>query len=179
MPLPLTRILRPFAAILTALTLLTLVTACGFQLRGAVDIPSQFSPVFVDAPPSSAVGALIRDRLQMSGVKLASSAKEGRALVRILAERRHVRVGALDRNGKVIASEIFLQVRFEARDASGKTLVEASGLELSRIFENPDVEVLGKQMEAEVLYGEMSQDIATQILAMLRAALPHDQAQKD
>ena len=32
--------------------------------------------------------------------------------------------------------------------------------------------MLGKQLEAEILYAEMAQDAATQILAMLRAALP-------
>ncbi len=102
----------------------------------------------------------------------ATSPKDARTLVRILSESRNSRVGALDRNGKIIASELFLNLRFDARDATGKVLIEPRALEISRTFENADVEVLGKQLEAEMLYAEMAQDAATQILAMLRAALP-------
>jgi LPS-assembly lipoprotein len=105
-------------------------------------------------------------------VQQAAAAKDARVLVRILSESRRSRVGALDRNGKIIATELFLDLRFDARDATGKVLVEPRILEISRTFENADVEVLGKQLEAEILYAEMAQDAATQVLAMLRAALP-------
>ncbi len=151
---------------------LCLVTACGFKLRGAVEIPSNFSPVFVEAPGSSTVGAILRERFEISGVQQATSPKDARSLVRILSETRTSRVGALDRNGKIIATELLFNLRFDARDAAGKVLVEPRALEISRTFENADVEVLGKQLEAEILYAEMAQDAATQILAMLRAVLP-------
>jgi LPS-assembly lipoprotein len=154
------------------LVILSLVTACGFHLRGAVDIPPNLSPVFVEAPGNSAVGVALKDRFQVSGVQQTTSAKDARALVRILSESRRSRVGALDSNGKVIATELFLNLRFDARAATGKTLVEPQALEMSRTFENADVEVLGKQLEAEILYAEMTEDMTTQILAMLRAALP-------
>ena len=151
---------------------LSLVTACGFKLRGAVEIPPNLSPVFVETPGNSLVGGILRERFQLSAVQQAAAAKDARVLVRILSESRRSRVGALDRNGKIIATELFLDLRFDARDATGKVLVEPRALEISRTFENADVEVLGKQLEAEILYAEMGQDAATQILAMLRAALP-------
>jgi len=144
---------------------------CGFQLRGAVDIPKAQTPVLVEASGQSLVAGLLRDRLQLSGIPLAAQARDARTIVRILTESRRSRVGALDRSGKIIASELFFTLKFDARDAAGKPLLESRGLELSRTFENPDVEVLGKQQEAEILYAEMAEDATTQVLAMLRAAL--------
>ncbi len=161
--------LRLLVALLMALTL---ITACGFKLRGAVAIPPNLSPVFVEIPGNSLVGGILRERFQLSAVQQAASAKDARVLVRILSESRRSRVGALDRNGKIIATELILDLRFDARDPTGKILIEPRALEISRTFENADVEVLGKQLEAEILYAEMAQDAATQILAMLRAALP-------
>lgn len=167
------RLPEPRLGLLGALLMaLSLVTACGFQLRGAVVIPPNLSPVFVENPGNSLVAGILRERFQLSAVPQAASVKDARVLVRILSESRRSRVGALDRNGQIIATELFLDLRFDARDATGKVLVEPRALEISRTFENADVEVLGKQLEAEILYAEMAQDAATQILAMLRAALP-------
>lgn len=151
---------------------LALLSGCGFRLRGAVDIPPTLLPVFVEASGGSLVGNQLRDQFQLSAIPQAPSAREARAIVRILSESRRSRVGALDRNGKIIATEIFLDVRFDAREAGGKELVAPRTLELSRSFEDADVEVLGKQLEAEIIYADMAQDASHQILAMLRAALP-------
>ena len=151
---------------------LALLSGCGFRLRGAVDIPPTLLPVFVEASGGSLVGNQLRDQFQLSAIPEAPSAREARAIVRILSESRRSRVGALDRNGKIIATEIFLDVRFDAREAGGKELVAPRTLELSRSFEDADVEVLGKQLEAEIIYADMAQDASHQILAMLRAALP-------
>ena len=176
-PLPLTSMLPPLPPLPRLLVLslsLILLSACGFHLRGAVDIPPNLLPVFVEAGGSSLVGNQLRDQFQLSTTPQAPSAREARAIVRILGESRRSRVGALDRNGKIIATEIFLDVRFDAREAGGKELVAPRRLELSRSFEDADVEVLGKQLEAEIIYNDMAQDAANQILAMLRAALPKD-----
>jgi LPS-assembly lipoprotein len=153
------------------LLFLFLESACGFKLRGAVEIPPNFIPVYVETSGSSTVGAILKERFQISGVQQATSPKDAHSFVRILSEARTSRVGALDSNGKIIATDLLFNLRFDARDASGKVLVEPRALEISRIYENADVEVLGKQLEAEILYSEMAQDAATQILAMLRAAL--------
>ena len=134
---------------------LLLLSACGFHLRGAVDIPPTLLPVYVEAGGGSLVGNQLRDQFQLSAIPQAPSAREARAIVRILSESRRSRVGALDRNGKIIATEIFLDVRFDAREAGGKELVAPQRLELSRSFEDADVEVLGKQLEAEIIYTDI------------------------
>lgn len=164
--------LVPLSLLLLLLLTLILPSGCGFRLRGAVDIPPTLLPVFVEAGGGSLVARQLREQFQLSAIPLASSAREARAIVRILSESRRSRVGALDRNGKIVATEIFLDVRFDAREAGGKELVTPRTLELSRSFEDADVEVLGKQLEAEIIYADMAQDASHQILAMLRAALP-------
>jgi LPS-assembly lipoprotein len=49
--------------------------------------------------------------------------------------------------------------------------LEVQTLDLARTFDNPDVEVLGKQLEEETIYRELAGDAADRILMRLRTAL--------
>jgi len=144
---------------------------CGFKLRAAVDIPPQFNPIYVDAQDGSKVRRATLEHLQASEVRRAASAEDAKVVLRILRESRRTRVAAVDRDGKVVARELFLTVQFDAVNAQGKQLMKVATLDLSRTFENPDVEVLGKQLEAELIYEDLARDAADRILVRLRAAL--------
>lgn len=145
--------------------------ACGFQLRGAAEIPERFNPLFIEAQNGASVRQALLQRLEGSPVRQAASAQEARAVVRVLSESRRSRVAAVDRDNKVIATELFLDLRFDARDAAGTPLLAVQSLSLSRTYENPDVEVLGKELEADLIYDDLAQDAAEQILDRLRAVL--------
>ena len=162
---------RLFLSLCLLVVAVTGPTACGFKLRGVVDIPPQFNPMFIEANGGVSVRKAMLQRLDGSQVRRAASAKEAKVVVRILSESRSSRVAAVDRNNKVIASELFLNVTFDALDGEGKQLVEGQSLSLSRTYENPDVEVLGKELEAGLIYDDLAQDAAERILARLRATL--------
>ena len=109
--------------------------------------------------------------LAVSGVPVAASAADARLIVRILGESRSSRVAAVDRDGKVIASELHYRVFFDAVAPDGTALLSSETLDLVRTYENPDVEVLGKQQEAELIYQDLIEDAADRILMRLRVAL--------
>jgi LPS-assembly lipoprotein len=73
--------------------------------------------------------------------------------------------------GKVLAYELHLVVVYDAVTPDGKARVSKQTLDLSRTFDNPDVEVLGKQLEQEQIYQEFAVDAADRILLRLRSAL--------
>ncbi len=153
------------------LPLLFSFSGCGFHLRGVVEIPPDLNPLYIQAKPGSRVRSALLDRLQGSQVRPAKSAEAARVIVRILQESKASRVTAVDENNKVVASELFLHLRFDATDGQGKTLVPVQSLQLSRTYENPDVQVLGKEQEANLIYEDLAQEGAERILYRLRAAL--------
>jgi LPS-assembly lipoprotein len=161
------RALRPLLVLLLAATL----AACGFQLRGTAEIPPDLSPIYVQAAEGSPVRAALERRLEFNPGALTRNAPEARLLVRVLGESRSSRVAAVDRGGKVIARELHLRVRFDAASRDGSEQVPAQTLDLVRTFENPDVEVLGKQQEADLIYEDLVEDAADRILLRLRALL--------
>ncbi|MEA3275297.1 MAG: LPS assembly lipoprotein LptE [Pseudomonadota bacterium] len=156
---------------LVAATLVVALSACGFHLRGVVDIPPELNPMYIEAPGGSPVRAAIVQRLSGSQVQLAAKPQDARVIIRIANESRSSRVAAVDRDGKVLASELHYRVAFEALAADGEQRVPQQALDLVRTYENPDVEVLGKQLEADLIYEDLIQEAADRILGRLRAAL--------
>lgn len=164
-------VLRSLHALALTSFLLLGLSACGFHLRGATEIPPELNPMYVQASGGSAVRGALLERLEWSEVRLAAAPQDAKVVLRIGRESRTSRVAAVDRDGKVLAFELHLGVAFEAVRPDGSTLVPRQEIDLVRTYENPDVEVLGKQLEREMIYEDLVQDAAERILMRLRAAL--------
>jgi LPS-assembly lipoprotein len=158
-----------------ALALVTLLcvaanVGCGFQLRGAVDIPRDLSPVFVSG--DGLVARSVETRLRSGGVQATENSANAGLLVQILSEARNERVVAVDQDGRSLAYMLTYRVRFAATTGTGERVIEPQQLTLDRTFdENPDAAVLGKEQELEVIYSDMADDAADQVIFRLRAAL--------
>lgn len=147
-----------------------LLTGCGFHLRGAVDIPARLEPVYIQF--GGLVGQAIEERLRGSDVAVTHLATEAGLILRFFGQSRSSRVVAVDREGKALAYALEFRVGFNAVDASGQQLIPEQRLTLERTFDdNPDVAVLGKQLESDIIYQDMADDAADQVLLRLRAAL--------
>ena len=101
------------------------LSGCGFHLRGEVDIPPDLNPLFIQAPAGSPVAQAMVDQLRGTQVRLAASAKEAKLVLRIHSERRSSRVVAVDRSGKVLSYELHLQVTFDARGRTARSVCPA------------------------------------------------------
>ncbi|MFD2112178.1 LPS assembly lipoprotein LptE [Thiorhodococcus fuscus] len=162
---------RGWTWLLIALLVAALASGCGFRLRGEVEIPKDLTPIYVDSNPGSPVRSAIGDLLAGSEVHLTENPAEARLRLRILSESRSSRVAAVDANGKTLAYELHYVVRFDAVSPDGAQKVPPQTMDLVRNFDNPDVEVLGKQLEEDLIYQDFATDAADRILMRLRAVL--------
>ncbi len=156
--------------LLQALPFLAL-TGCGFHLRGALDIPAGLAPFYLQPAIGSPVMQAVKDELAGGGVPLAPSLDKAKLILRITSEGRSSRVVATNNAGKVLAYELRYRVTYEAVAPDGKVLIPKQKLDLVRTFDNPDVEVLGKQLEEAMIYQEFAVDAADRILMRLRTSL--------
>ncbi|MBK1693990.1 hypothetical protein CKO09_04455 [Chromatium weissei] len=148
-----------------------LFTGCGFHLRGRIEIPVSFNPLLIQAPANSPVRHAIEELLTGSAVRLTTIPAAAKLTLRILSETRSSRVAAVDANGKTLAFELHSVVRFDVVAPDGTQKLPPQTLDLTRNFDNPDVEVLGKQLEEELIYQDFAADSADRILMRLRAVL--------
>jgi LPS-assembly lipoprotein len=144
---------------------------CGFRLRGVVEIPDALNPVYVQPGAGSPVANALLEQLAGSQVVVAPTAATANLIVRILGEQRYSRVVAVDSSGRVLAYELHYLVRYDAIAPDGTQKVPEQRLDLMRNFDNPDVEVLGKQLEEAMIYEDFARDAADRILMRLRVTL--------
>lgn len=148
-----------------------LMAGCGFELRGTTEIPAELGPILIAAQDGTATGGALLQRLRGSGVPITNDRQEARMTLRVLREGRSSRVVAVDRNGKVLAYELGFETTFDAVGTEGEALLAPQTVSLQRTLDNPDIEVLGKQEETELIYQDMEREAAELVLLRLRAAL--------
>lgn len=166
------RLTPPLASLVLVTALASLLlTGCGFALRGTTEIPEALNPILIQGGKGTATGRALIERLQGSQVRLTQNSSDARVIVRILDERRSSRVAAVDRNGKVLAYDLGFHVTFDALGPDGAPLVSSERMILDRTLDNPDIEVLGKREETEMMYADMHGEAADRVLLRLRAAL--------
>jgi LPS-assembly lipoprotein len=153
-----------------ALALVSLLGGCGFHLRGAVDVPDAYQPLYI-AGGGPLVEA-VRDRLVGSDVRQTYDPTKAGLILTIYQQKRDSRVVAVDQRGKALAYEQRYRFDVEAAGGDGTVLMPRQTLLLERTFDyNPDVAVLGEEIESEYIYQDMVDDAAGQVLLRLRVAL--------
>ncbi len=148
-----------------------LLSACGFQLRG--EAPMSLKSLHVVAEVPSQVAVEIRRQLSGGPTRLAPSAQEAEATVRVLAESTDKTIQSLTGAGRVFDYRLNLKVRYQVTTAPAKFLVEPAEIELWRIISYSETAPLAKEAEEQLLYAEMRTEAAMRILRRLSVAHAH------
>ena len=165
---------RRRAGLTTGLLLLGLVLmlqGCGFHLRGTYQVPPNLTPAYVEAPEASLLAQELNQALRDAGVELTAGPSGAKARIRILGEKYNTRVLSVDGQGKVVEYELSYRLDFDVLDSAGKELVPRQQIDVVQSLVNPDIEVLGKQQEEELLRQDMRQDMVGRMLQRMRAHL--------
>jgi len=158
--------MRALGLILLYLTL----PACGYHLRGSVEIPEGISAVHVKAPNRSLERAW-KEELGIMGIPMAATAEEADAILSVDNETFDRRVLSVDADsGKVTEYELAYTVQFSMRRPDTSELLAPQTVTRIRSYTfNPDT-VLGNEREQQLLHREMREDALRQILVRLSAA---------
>ncbi len=146
---------------------LGLLSACGFHLRGEFNVP--FASVYVATTGASQVANVLKRELGNSPTKLMPSAKDAEAQLNISAEKRERIILSLSGAGRVREYQLKLNVRYQLVDSKGAVAIPTSEIQLQRIMTYDDSQVIAKQQEEALLYKDMEQDAASQILRRMSA----------
>jgi len=159
-----------FASLVIAMVLL--LHACGFQLRGAVNLSQEMSPVFIDKNGVFELAREIKDVLIGNGIKIVDNAKQSNSQLVLLSEAKTRRVLSVDGTGRAQEYLLMYSVNFEIkRKLPGTDKIESKSdnISLSRalLFE-PDA-VLAAVNESEVIYKDIQREAARLILLKLQS----------
>lgn len=161
--LPRRALLRGGIAALAAIGL----AGCGFELRKA--------PVYVfktlSVPGNSAFLAYLRRNIASGGTVTLVPAEQSAtadAILDVLGENRERVVISTNSAGEVRDLELRLGIRFRLRTPAGKELLNTQ-IQQRRDLTYSETNTLAKEGEAEMLFRDMQNDAAQQVLRRLAA----------
>ncbi len=169
--LPVSRAPAHLAARALLLAMLSLLAACGFQLRGSYSLP--YESIYLAVPEYSVVGADLRRAIRASDTtRLALVATDAQATFLPGAEFRDRIILSVSGTGRI--SELRLRYLYPYRvvDAKGRNLVTPGTIELIRDLTYDDSNVLAKQQEEVLLWRDMENDLVHQLMRRLAAGKP-------
>ncbi|HEY4658275.1 MAG TPA: LPS assembly lipoprotein LptE [Gemmatimonadaceae bacterium] len=152
---------------LVALALAAAVlSACGFHLRGEARLP--FDTISVASATPLGV-ELQRNITAGTNAQVVAQDADPQAVLAILGESREKLILSLNAQGRVREYELRYMVAFRAYAPKGGEYLPSDQIVLTRSITFND-QVLAKEAEEELLYGEMRSDMVQLIMRRLAAA---------
>lgn len=157
------------ASLLAAAAFALIVTGCGFEMRGAAQLP--FKTIWLGASEKSPLGVELRRQIRAgTTTQLAEKADGAEARLEILGETRDKEILSLNSAGRVREYNLFYRVHFHVTDSQGNTLIEPTQIELVRDISVNENTILAMEIQEEQLFRDMQIDAAQQLLRRLSAA---------
>ena len=154
------------------LALVTSVAACGFHLRGQLDLPAAMAATYIETNGVNAdLVKKLRSSLQGNGASVTSNRSEATAVLRLLSDTYDRRVLSVGGGRKVREYELHYAVRFELVEVGGDRLVTTQTIELFRDYTYDEDDILGKQGEEANIRKDMIREAADRVLRVIQAAL--------
>tara|TARA_R100000005_G_scaffold86226_1_gene55006 strand:+ start:1876 stop:2394 length:519 start_codon:yes stop_codon:yes gene_type:complete len=157
----------PMVRIASILLLAVLLSACGFQLRGAASstgLPAEWRQLHLETgSPNSEFTRELRSRFSANGIEWVDR-KEAAYILQLEPERFSQRNLSLTSEARAAEFELTLQTRFTVRAPDGTIAMESSEALVTKQMENDPSNVVGKAEEIRILQAEMRGELAQQIL---------------
>lgn len=144
-----------------------LLSACGFQLRGAATLPPEMDKTYIEATDRHSLFYRgIRDGLRHAGVSIVDSANDATAVFAVQGEDTGQRVLSVSARNVPREFEVYYTVNYNVA-TTDKVILAAQQQTLTRDYIWDETLVLGKEKEEQLLREEIVSDLVRVILIQL------------
>lgn len=151
---------------LLAMTLVCLLGACGFQLRGtgSAMLPEMWRDMHLDTNnPNSELSREVQTRFAANGIRWVAPEAANYSVV-LGPEQFYQRNLSLNAEARAAELELTMQTRFSVVDAQGDVVMPMTDASVIKQMENDPRNVVGKAEEIRILKTEMRTELAQQIM---------------
>ena len=145
------------------LLMASLVSGCGFHLRGTVILPDSIRTVSIKSPDVKLRDALVSG-LESNNVIIVNSPTSDSAQINISNVDFAREVRTIDDRGKSTGYVLILRASYTVVDSAGKELVKPSVATARRDYNFNQDQLLSATREEELYRDEMREDAAQSIL---------------
>ena len=163
------------ASCLIALTL----SACGWHIRGAIDLPKDLSQLYISAVDSK--GALmteLRQLLKTNRVSLVDNENEANYSLNIIEETKDRRSAGVGGDALSSSYEITLKAIYEIRLKNSTAVTKGTAISV-RSYNYRSTSINSATQEEILLDQEMRRELAQQMLRQLNAVVTNPPVEKN
>ncbi|WNC69594.1 LPS assembly lipoprotein LptE [Thalassotalea nanhaiensis] len=152
----------------SALLTVTILSGCGFHLRGDYLLPVEMQTLYVSSQdPHGELTRFVKTHLKDNDVTLVNKSTANIAELRILKDSLNRRTLSLFENGQVAEYELTYSVRYEVRFENKDN--QRYSFDVTRNYQEDPDRALAKSRELSLLRKEMRIEAANTILRNLAA----------
>jgi len=161
-----------FNKISVLLTVVFLLTACGYHLRGEIDMPESLQKLYVQGA-SRELSEAIKQTFGATSGALVKNASDAGMIFNVIDEEYRRRTVSISSSGYSNEYELVYRLIFDLIDKNGNELVSEQRIEVRQAYFNQQSSdtVLGKENEEKVLRKELYLKAVRSVVARARAAL--------
>ncbi|MES2585481.1 MAG: LPS assembly lipoprotein LptE [Pseudomonadota bacterium] len=149
--------------------------ACGYRLRGMVDLP--FKVIAITGSPSPPLRIDLQTAiLTGTDAKVAINPKDADLILEITSDLNGREILAYNSNGQVSAYRLSIRVGFRAYDNAGADVVPDAEIYITRDMDFSVSTVLATDVQMQQFLSLMRRDLAVQILRRVSASARAPQA---
>ena len=149
--------------------------ACGYRMRGMVDVP--FKAIAITGNPSPPLRADLQTAiLTGTDIKVAINPKDADLILEVSNDINGREILAYNSNGQISAYRLNIRVIFRAYDITGGDVVPESEIYMTRDMDFSNTTVLATDVQQQQFLTLMRKDLAVQILRRIAAAAKNPQA---
>ena len=149
--------------------------ACGYRLRGMVDLP--FKVIAITGNPSPPLRTDLQTAiLTGTDAKVAINPKDADLILEITNDINGREILAYNSSGQISAYRLNIRVGFRAFDVAGAEVVPEAEIYMTRDMDFSVTTVLATDVQIQQFLGLMRRDLAIQILRRVSAAAKSPQS---
>ena len=147
-----------------------LLSACGYHLRGALELPANLKNVYVEGGSAPLLDQF-KQTMKSTSTQLTSSRKGAGLVIKVFNEDFSRRVLSLSSRGKSNEFELLYRLDYELANANDAKMMERQTVEIRREYYNDQQFVIAKDNEENVIRNEMYQQAVNSIVNRARMIL--------
>jgi LPS-assembly lipoprotein len=157
------------ARILAIASILLGICSCGWQLQGTSPLSEVAAVTYIETDDRySDFYRALRERLRISGARLADQRADATAIVRIRQDESGQRVLTVSASNTPEEYEVFYRVEYSVSNQT-QELIAPQWVEFTREYSYDETAVLAKQKEQSILREALARDLAGSVVRRLSA----------
>jgi len=156
--------------VLILLISMSILNACGFHLRSAVDLPEAMKKIYLQDASAKLQGAF-KKSIRSSKGELVANPQQAGIIVNILEEEIDRRSISLSSRGKSTEYEINYYLTYELRDSEDKLLIPEQTIEIIKDYYDNQVDVIAKDIEGNLIRDEIYREAVRRMIDKARFEL--------